>query len=579
MNDFGKTKAQLAAELAELRERYSRLAATVTEPEAGDLPPGTPPEGTAQAFAAARRLDGGDPRATVPDPGLLLQWLGGAAYEHRLREGRLSWASSCGEVLGYECGEGPGSACEWASHVHPEDRDAAQAALQQAASSGQPYELEYRFRHAQGHYLWVHDVGRVSIPPEGPGPVAIGVMQDVDRSRRVTDALRRREWRLSRTHQLLRAVLDSLPVRLFWKDDNLAYLGCNLPFARDAGLERPEDVEGRTDAELHWAGAGPLGSPDDRHVLETRQPELDCEEQWTASDGREIWIGGSKVPFYGPGGKLLGLLGIYDDITRRRQAVGELQLSHAQLKASMLDMETRNRELQEFAYVASHDLQEPLRKVRAFGNRVQTRYGHLLDETGRDYLRRMEGAAARMQRLINDLLILSRVTTQGQPFSRVDLGQILHDVVSDLETRLDRCGGTVEVGELPVVDADPVQMRQLFMNLIGNALKFHRPEVPPQVRIRARVPDAAGAQNGPAARGECLLCVEDNGIGLDAKYAERIFAPFQRLHGSSEYEGTGMGLAICRRIVERHGGAIAVESAVGQGSSFIVRLPLRQDSR
>lgn len=224
-----------------------------------------------------------------------------------------------------------------------------------------------------------------------------------------------------------------------------------------------------------------------------------------------------------------------------------------------------NRELQDFAYVASHDLQEPLRKIQAFGNLLEDEYGPVLGD-GVDYLQRMRGAAARMSTLIEDLLLFSRVTTKAKPFSAVDMNVIAEDVVSDLETRIKSTGGTVIINPLPTIQADPTQMRQLLQNLIANALKFHRPDVPPKVTVSCRTYQGAHPYH--------RLTVNDNGIGFSDKYAERIFAVFQRLHNRDTFEGTGIGLAVCRKIVERHGGTIAAKSDKNNGSTFIITLPI-----
>jgi signal transduction histidine kinase len=265
-------------------------------------------------------------------------------------------------------------------------------------------------------------------------------------------------------------------------------------------------------------------------------------------------------------GSLLGVLvtamaylAIRRELERRHRAEEKLQTTNRELERS-------NRELQDFAYVASHDLQEPLRKIQAFGDRLKSKYGGELATEGRDYLERIQNAAQRMSVLINDLLTFSRVKTKGQPFAPVDLNQVAREVLGDLEVRVQQSGGSVELDELPTVEADEVQMRQLLQNLIGNALKFRRPEEPPIVRVRAET----------ATNNHCEISVEDNGIGFDEKYLDRIFTPFQRLHPRGEYEGTGMGLAVCRRIVERHGGEITARSAPGEGTTFIVTLPLNQ---
>ena len=233
-----------------------------------------------------------------------------------------------------------------------------------------------------------------------------------------------------------------------------------------------------------------------------------------------------------------------------------------------------NRELEDFASVASHDLQEPLRKITAFGGRLKSQCGDALGERERGYLDRMQNAAARMQSLIDDLLAYSRVTTRAQPFSPVSLEQVVGEVLTDLELRIEKTSARVEVGPLPTLEADPLQIRQLFQNLLSNALKFHRPAHPPVIRIDSQILDD-GQQEGEApGQAFCEIRVEDDGIGFDAKYLDRLFKPFQRLHSQSAYEGTGIGLAICEKIAARHGGRITARSAPGQGACFLVTLPM-----
>jgi signal transduction histidine kinase len=260
---------------------------------------------------------------------------------------------------------------------------------------------------------------------------------------------------------------------------------------------------------------------------------------------------------------------------RLQQEIAERSRAEEELRQTAMELARSNADLEQFAYIASHDLQEPLRKVQAFGDMLVAKYRSTLGEEGQDYLQRMQNAARRMQALINDLLTYSRVTTKGRRFEEVDLGRLVREVLSDLEARIRQTGGRVEVGELPSLAADPTQLRQLLQNLLGNALKFHRPGEPPVVHVEGRVLcDGAGPEQS-GSRPVCEIAVRDNGIGFDEKYLGRLFAPFQRLHGRGEYEGTGIGLAICRKIVERHGGAITARSSPGQGSAFLVTLPLR----
>jgi len=291
--------------------------------------------------------------------------------------------------------------------------------------------------------------------------------------------------------------------------------------------------------------------------LSRRGPIRDQERVFRHRDGTKIDVSVSISPI-SEHDVQRGAVVIARDIRERKQADEELRQFTKRLEQS-------NRELEDFAYVASHDLQEPLRKIQAFGDLLESKHAEALPAQAKDYVHRMRSAAKRMQVLINDLLTFSRVTTKGQPFVSVNLDEIAHEVAHDLEVRLHDVGGHIYIGELPSIDADPMQMRQLLQNLAGNALKFNRPGVPPLVRIEAAVSDS-----------RCRLTVEDNGIGFDEKYAERIFTMFERLHGRGEYEGTGIGLAICRRIAERHGGTIEARSKPGEGSTFTVTLPLRQ---
>ena len=249
-------------------------------------------------------------------------------------------------------------------------------------------------------------------------------------------------------------------------------------------------------------------------------------------------------------------------------------------KQSAEELERSNRELDQFAAVASHDLQEPLRKIQAFADRLEAHAREQLGEQGRDYLDRILNSASRMRRLIDDLLAYSRVTTKGLSFTPVSLHQVVEEVIGDLEGRLQQTGGTITCDELPSVAADPLQMRQLFQNLLANALKFHRPHVAPQVTVASAIISPAADSSDETERGMQLqVKVRDNGIGFEPEYKERIFDLFQRLHGRDDYEGTGIGLAICKKIVERHGGTISADSIPQNGAVFTITLPLPRAER
>lgn len=243
-----------------------------------------------------------------------------------------------------------------------------------------------------------------------------------------------------------------------------------------------------------------------------------------------------------------------------------LKFQGGKLEEINTELERSNRELQDFASVASHDLQEPLRKIQAFGDRLASSTD--LSGDSQLYLDRMLNAAGRMRVLIEDLLTFSRVTTKAQPFKRVSLKRIVNEVIADLEIRIAETGTKVTVGRLPAIEADATQMRQLFQNLLSNAIKFRAEGTEPRIRVYSTIDDSGD-------RSLLNISVTDNGIGFDQKYADRIFTIFQRLHGRNEYEGTGIGLAVVRKIAERHGGTVSATSEIGKGSRFDIVLPVK----
>ncbi len=273
-------------------------------------------------------------------------------------------------------------------------------------------------------------------------------------------------------------------------------------------------------------------------------------------DGTEFPVEISLSPLEEPDGMLV--TSIVRDVSDRKRAEEQLRQAAAELESS-------NAELEQFAYVASHDLQEPLRMVASYTQLLARRYQGKLDEDADEFIGFAVDGATRMQALINDLLAYSRVGTRGRPFEATKTADIVDRVTADLDVAIKEAGATITRGPLPIVMGDAVQLGQLFQNLISNAIKF-REERPPVVRINAE-------REGSAWR----FSVQDNGIGIEPEYAERIFVIFQRLHSRAEYPGTGIGLAICKKIVERHGGHIWVESPPGEGTTFHFTIPSRGD--
>lgn len=395
--------------------------------------------------------------------------------------------------------------------------------------------------------------------PRTPSPEEI---ESVDRAASIAaiaieaHASRRR---IEDREQRFRSLFAYVPEAVFALDLDGVVVDCNEAAPKMSGcvrerlLGRPlrtvvaaEDRE-RFDAHLALAVAG---AP---QQIELHHLRADGSQYLTSSTSTPIIVDGGHV----------GVFAIVRDITRERS-------DQAALEQALRALQAHNRELEEFAFVASHDLQEPLRKVRAFGDRLRLHLGERADAESGEYIERMCAAAGRMQRLIDDLLAYSRVAKRAQEKRTVDLGAVLRGVLADLETRIEQKRACIGADALPVLQADETQMRQLLQNLLSNALKFAAEGRTPQIRVEAEVfHDPERIERRPWVR----LVVRDNGIGFDNRYAERIFAPFQRLHGRGEYEGSGIGLAIVRRIVERHGGRIFAEGRPGDGAVFTIELP------
>ncbi|HXE58063.1 MAG TPA: PAS domain S-box protein [Gemmatimonadales bacterium] len=469
-------------------------------------------------------------------------------------DGTIRYASASTErILGY-----PPTALVGTNvlgYLHPDDAAVLLPAVTRPPETlPEEGRLEFRFRHADGRWIDLEAVGSNRVAD----PIIRGIIvnaRDVTERKQAERQLRESEERyrdlFENASDLIQQVAPDgriLYVNPAWRaalgydDEEIARLSV-LDVVHPASRAHAETV-------LRRALAG--------EALE--QVEL----MLVTKGGRTITVEGNLSGTFKEG-RPVATRGIFRDITERKRAEQELRAFAAKLERS-------NRELEDFASVAAHDLQEPLRKIQAFGDRLRASAPQL-DAQAQDYLRRMQEAARRMQALITDLLSFARVTTRGDRLARVELDDVVREALADLEFLVEQCGGRVELGPLPAIEADPVQMRQLFQNLISNALKFHRPGEPPVVRIDSeRLPPAEGSEVE-----RCRIRVRDNGIGFDPKYVGRIFNIFQRLHGRGDYRGTGVGLAICRKIAQAHGGDITASSAPGEGATFVVTLPVRQE--
>lgn len=441
---------------------------------------------------------------------------------------------------------------DWLNAIHPDDLQATLESWQKAVEQGEVYQIEHRVKMKDGVYRWHLSRGVPVCSESGQVLKWYGTSTDIHVQKDVEENLRLSERRLRR-------LVDANIIAIMYRSEDGKVLEANDAYLELTGYSRQELEEGRincfnlTPKEFH--------SIDIQAIQETRtsgscQP---YEKDYLRKDG-------SRLPV------LIGFAQL--DPSEQAQVAFVLNLSRlkqveAELQEQSQMLEKSNKELENFAYIASHDLQEPLHKITAFGKRLVEKIPAELDEEGKDYLRRMIDASRRMQDMIEALLMLSRVNTHGDDFIPVDLEEVTSTVISDLESRIGTAGGEVSFDGFAIIKADPVQMHQLLQNLIGNALKYHKPETAPRVNISVEPVQKEVGSLSDAVR----ISVSDNGIGFDEQYLERIFQPFHRLVGRSEFEGSGIGLAICKKIVERHNGSITARSRPGQGSTFIVTLP------
>jgi PAS domain S-box-containing protein len=481
--------------------------------------------------------------------------------------------------------------------IYEDDRPSVTAAIQNTLDSADIFEHEYRTVDAHGKLRWVIARGQVERDESGEPVQFPGIMIDIS-TRKAAEA------KIQESEERLRFMADTMP-QLVWVANAeggveyfnkhwFSYTGVDEQTAYGEGWNSLLHKSDQARARRVW-----------RHSLETSEPYEIKYRLYHAKSGVHRWVIGRALPFRNDKGDIEKWYGTCTDIddsiqeiemrkkleealkqerdtleSRVNERTSQLRLTNEGLRQEIKkrqeieqkireysdELKRSNKELEEFAYVSSHDLQEPLRKIQAFSDLLTEEYGGKLGE-GEEYLTRIQSSANRMSTLIEDLLVFSRVTTKAAVSKPVNLNKIIEFVSADLQDRIEKENGTITVANaLPTVMADETHMRQLFQNLTSNALKFHATDRPPIVEISSRCDED-----------ECTIKISDNGIGIDEKYKEKIFAVFQRLNTKQAYEGTGIGLAVCKKIIERYNGTIQVESQVGVGTTFIITMPIEDE--
>lgn len=467
----------------------------------------------------------------------------------------VTWSDELYRIYGYEPGEIQVNYNSFIKHIHPDDREIVNDTIKNSYKTKQPFACEYRVIRKDDSVRTVLGKGRVITDEHGKVVKILGSALDITEQNKINK-------KILRSISLYQTMAKNIPnssVLLF--DTDLV-----LTLAEGTSLETLEypldNLLGKKAYQIYNDELQNLFIPLLQGALHGKEAILERK-----SNGKYYKI--NIIPVKNNEQEIFACMKVSQDITKIKQYQQELETHIEELNNS-------NKELEQFAYVASHDLQEPLRKIRAFGDMLSAKFN--IDEEARDYIDRMQSAASRMQTLIEDLLSFSRLSREFEPFVKTDLTSILKETLNDLEIAIIQKNAVINFDELPIIDAIPGQIRQLFQNLISNALKFNKKDEPPIITIKSEIIKGKEIQKQSKRKQSekyCRIYIQDNGIGFDEKFTDRIFVIFQRLQGRQEYEGTGIGLAVCKKIVEIHRGYISVNSEVNKGSTFIITLPIK----
>ncbi len=481
-------------------------------------------EGQRESVRRYRSLVEQSPDAIILHRAGTMEYLNPAAV-------RLFGAKKAGDLIGTSILE----------RIHPDHRSLVQSRMNRLLQGKRIPRKELKLVDIHGREVDVEATGALV----GPGGAIQTILRDVSRRKRADEALRKSEARYRELVELLHegvVIVDPEEIITFANPRMAEMCGCPL-----------RDLIGRSflslaDAENAEAVRKSLGR-------RKRGMQGRCEVSLRRQDGSRLYVSLQASPMTDGRGRHAGSLVTLVDMSERKRAEERLRVYAENLKRS-------NEDLERFAYVSSHDLQEPLRTIVSFTQLLERRYKGQMGREADEYIDYIVDAGKRMQALINDLLEYSRVTTRGGEITESDSEMALEQAISNLRSQLEASGTAVTHDPLPAVLADPPQLVQVFQNLISNAVKYRREDEPPKVHVSAE-----------RRNGYVQFSVADNGIGIEPQYFDRIFVIFQRLHGREKYSGTGIGLAVVKRIVERHGGAIRVESEPGKGATFFFTLP------
>lgn len=481
--------------------------------------------------------------------------------------GTMEWSNGMYRLLGYPVTEsGSILLSDFLRHLPGSDRSKFEEHLNACVETGLPTRVMSTMLSLQGFSFRVLTKAKL-VQADGKA-VIVGVSQDFSRLPHFQEDVLQHRKLMDQYEVFLKFGTWQYSVatnELSWSTGMYSLFGYDP--VKDSRLQITEKIyEQHIDPEDYQRGIELR-----RAVTAESKSEYSWQYRITTAKGERKWLETYGHLSHDGYGRYLGTFGITRDIT-------SLKVYEHNLEAKLRELNRSNAELEEFAYVASHDLQEPLRKIMTFSERLTTKYGDVLQDEGKLYVNRMQAATNNMRLLIDNLLDFSRVARTGEAFESTNLNEVLQKTLSDLEVSIEETQAVITSDTLPVIEAQALQIKQLFTNVISNAIKFRQKDIPPQITIQCsqltnREADALLLEKDSRY---FKIEVKDNGIGFEPEYAQRIFQIFQRLHGKSEYPGSGIGLAICKKIVDYHNGVIHAQGQLNQGASIIIVLPEKQ---
>lgn len=480
----------------------------------------------------------------------------------------------------------PGTEGSWQKMIHPDDFEENVRIWQHALATGEMYRCDVRMHRKDGSYRWHTVIGEPVFDPNNKIIKWVGAFTDIHTEKAFTHELEQQVTARTRELILINESLQKSEERYHLMVEEvqeyaILYLNSNGIIENwNAGAEKikgykSEEIIGKS-LSVFYTKEDQKNNLPQKLLQIAREKGKVIHEGWRArKDGSLFWASVVITAVHNKQKEVIGFSKVTHDLTEKKKAEDKLKINALELAQKNNELEEMNKELQSFAYISSHDLQEPLRKIQTFASQIIEKEAENLSENGKDKFKRMQNAAQRMQTLINDLLAYSRTNIQERVFIKTDLRQIINEVKEDLTEELEQKSAVIEIGQTSQADIIPFQFKQLLYNLISNSLKFSNPDIPIVIKIKSQIALGKDLENEKLipAKKYCHIKISDNGIGFEAQYNKKIFEVFQRLHGRDRYNGTGIGLAIVKKIIENHNGIITASGIQNQGASFDIYIP------